>query len=106
MLLLTRIRASIALLVLMSHSPLAVAFEHAHAAGLPQVGHLGITLFVGRRTRVAASELFDLTKPAISRCPSRSVRRTIAVWAKVPVKSSGRFHLEPPRPRRPHSSYM
>jgi hypothetical protein len=102
----TRIRAFITLIVLMSHSPLAVAFEHAHSTGAPHVGHFGITLFIGRRTRVAASELFDLTKPAISRCPSRSVRRTIAVWARVPGKSCGRLPLEPTCPGRPHSSYI
>jgi alkylation response protein AidB-like acyl-CoA dehydrogenase len=51
------IRALTTLLTLASWSPVAFA---AHSPGPPHPGHLGITLFIARRTRVAASQQFDI----------------------------------------------
>jgi hypothetical protein len=51
---LLQIRAAVAALVLAGHSPLDM-----------QTGHLGIALFIGRLTRVAAAQQFDPTKTDI-----------------------------------------
>jgi len=55
MCLFARIRALLTLIVLASYSP------------APDVGsgHLGLTLFIARRTRVAAIEQFEPTKAAV-----------------------------------------
>jgi hypothetical protein len=52
----TRIRAVIAALALVMHAPTGGEF-----------GHLGISLFIGRFTRVAAAQQFDITRPAPQR---------------------------------------
>ncbi len=52
-----QIRALITTLVLASYSPLAIA--HGPDA-MAHTGHLAISLFVARRTRVAASQQFDV----------------------------------------------
>jgi len=59
----TQIRAVIAALVLVMHAPLGGEF-----------GHLGISLFVGRFTRVAAAQQFD---------PTRATPREKLVLAQV-----------------------
>jgi hypothetical protein len=58
MCLLARIRAVITAVVLASHSPVGAAIDHAHPA---HPGHLAVGLFVGRRTRVAASQAFNVS---------------------------------------------
>jgi hypothetical protein len=58
MCLIAQIRALITTLVLASYSPLGIA-HGPHDLG--HGGHLALSLFVGRRTRVAASEQFDVS---------------------------------------------
>jgi hypothetical protein len=72
--LIARIRVLFTLIVLASYSPLGVAIHRADIGG----GYLGISLFTGRLTRSAATQQFEPTKTAVSRCPSRYVRRTMA----------------------------
>lgn len=57
------IRALITTLVLASYSPLGLAIDHGEPDS-GQVGHLAISLFIGRRTRVAASQQFNVTNSA------------------------------------------
>jgi hypothetical protein len=64
---LAQIRALFTLIVLASQSPLG--FEHST---------LGMSVFTGRFTRVAAAQSFDLAQAGVSRCPSRYLRRTTA----------------------------
>ena len=64
MCLIARIRALVTALVLASFSPVGLAAGH----GQPDAGHgghLAISLFIGRRTRVAASQQFDVNRPAV-----------------------------------------
>jgi hypothetical protein len=65
--LVSRIRALFTLIVMISHSPLGWGAELD--------GQLGVFMFTGRFTRVAAAQQFDPTSAAVSRCPSRFVRR-------------------------------
>ena len=51
------IRALVTTLILASYSPLAV--EHG-SPDMGHTGHLAISLFLARRTRVAASQQFDV----------------------------------------------
>ena len=55
------IRALITTIVLASYSPLGLAIDHREPDS-GHVGHLAISLFIGRRTRVAASQQFDVSK--------------------------------------------
>jgi hypothetical protein len=57
MCLIAQIRALVTTLVLASYSPLAIAHG---SPDLGHTGHLAISLFVARRTRVAASQQFDV----------------------------------------------
>lgn len=59
MCLIARIRVLITTLVLASYSPFGLVIGHAQA-DLGHGGHLAISLFIGRRTRVAASQQFDI----------------------------------------------
>ncbi len=52
------IRAVITTIVLASYSPLVVGHGQP---GAERVGHLAVSLFIGRRTRVAASQQFNVT---------------------------------------------
>jgi polyisoprenoid-binding protein YceI len=54
MLLFRQLRALLTLIVLANHTPVA------------HVDQLGLSLFVGRFTRVAAAQQFDPTRPAVS----------------------------------------
>ena len=66
--LVSRIRALLTLIVLISHSPLGW--------GVELDGYRpGVFMFTGRFTRVAAAQQFDPASAAVSRCPSRFVRR-------------------------------
>jgi hypothetical protein len=79
MCLMTWIRALITTIVLASHSPLGLVIDHGEPES-GRGGRLAISLFIGRRTRVAASQHFDVTSreifqqpvtggnPATSRC--------------------------------------
>jgi hypothetical protein len=75
--LLAQIRALFTLIVLASHSPLGFAIHQAAELPAP-MGIVGISMFTARFTRVAAAQAFDPAKAAISRCPSRYLRRTTA----------------------------
>ena len=55
------IRALITTIVLASYSPLVIGHGQPDAE---RVGHLAISLFIGRRTRVAASQQFNVTNSA------------------------------------------
>ena len=57
------IRALITTIVLASYSPIGLAIEHGEPDS-GHVGHLAISLFIGRRTRVAASQQFDVSSRA------------------------------------------
>ncbi len=57
------IRALITTIVLASYSPLVIGHGQPDAE---RVGHLAISLFIGRRTRVAASQQFNVTNSAIA----------------------------------------
>jgi hypothetical protein len=71
MCLIARIRALITSLVLASYSPLALA----HCPGATgHTGHLALSLFIGRRTRVAASEQFDVANRVCVRTALAIVR--------------------------------
>lgn len=59
MCLIARIRALITAVVLASYSPVGLAIGH-ESPGSGHAGHLAISLFIGRRTRVAASQQFDI----------------------------------------------
>jgi len=58
------IRALITTIVLASYSPLAVGHGQSDSG---RVGHLAISLFIGRRTRVAASQQFNVSGQAMDR---------------------------------------
>jgi hypothetical protein len=62
MCLIARIRVLITTIVLASYSPLAVGHGQPDAG---HTGHLAISLFIGRRTRVAASQQFNVANGAI-----------------------------------------
>ena len=66
------------MIVLASHSPVGLALGQLETNWGAHVAHLGISLFVGRFTRVAAAQQFDPTRAGISRCPSRFAQRAIA----------------------------
>ena len=100
-----QIRALFTLIMLASYSPLGVAvhrvMEHSAPQGVHQVdsarpnpdfrgGYLGISVFTGRFTRIAAAQQFDPTKAHVSRCPSRYVRRTIADSTKGETRENHR----------------
>jgi hypothetical protein len=55
-----QIRALVTTLVLASYSPVGIAHG---SPDLAHTGHLAISLFVARRTRVAASQQFDVANP-------------------------------------------
>jgi len=74
----TQIRALVAMIVLASHSPVGLALGQLETDWGAHVAHMGISLFVGRFTRVAAAQQFEPTQTGISRCPSRFVLRAIA----------------------------
>ncbi len=80
-----QIRALFTLIMLASYSPLGVA-DHQESCG----GYLGISVFTGRFTRIAAAQQFDPTKAHVSRCPSRYVRRTIADSTKGETRENHR----------------
>ena len=77
MYLIARIRVLFTLIMLASYSPLGVAVHHMTDHSAP-VGYLGISLFTGRLTRAAAAQQFEPSKAAVSRCPSRYVRKAVA----------------------------
>jgi polyisoprenoid-binding protein YceI len=96
--LLTQIRALFVLVVLASHSPLGFGVEANAIAPVQngsysvdrallrlifRVGYVGLSTFTGRFTRFEATMQFDPTKAAVSRCPSRYVRRSIAAQVLV-----------------------
>ena len=66
--LVSRVRALFTLIVLISHSPLGWSAER-------EGFRPGAFMFIGRFTRVAAAQQFDPASAAVSRCPSRFVRR-------------------------------
>src|SRR4029079_5176895 len=76
-----QIRALITAIVLASFSPFGLALFHGDQ-DRAHTGHLAISLFIGRRTRVAAAQQFNVT--AASLAPS--------------------FHTPPSAPSPPHSS--
>jgi hypothetical protein len=57
--LIARIRVLITAVVLASYSPFGLGFGQDDSAS-SHAGHLGISIFIGRRTRVAASQQFDV----------------------------------------------
>jgi hypothetical protein len=61
-----RIRALLTLIVLAHYSPLALATHQLAEQPAPAFGgQLGISLFIARRTRVAATEQFEPARAAI-----------------------------------------
>ena len=66
MCLIARIRVLITAIVLASYSPLAVGHG---APDSGHIGHLAISLFIGRRTRVAASQQFNVSGRALVCAP-------------------------------------
>jgi hypothetical protein len=73
--LLDKIRALMTLVMLAAWSPVGVAIENEHHAS-----HLATSLFVARRTRIAAAEQFDPAMAAIAtRRPSRDALGAVAV---------------------------
>jgi hypothetical protein len=79
--LIIQIRALITLIVLASNSPLGLAIAQVDWG--THGSHLGISLFIGRFTRVAAAQQFDPSRAAVSRCPSRFVRQSVT--CRLPV---------------------
>ena len=63
------IRTLITTMVLASYSPFGLAIHHGEPDSR-HVGHLAISLFIGRRTRVAASQQFDVSNRAIFYSPA------------------------------------
>src|SRR5690349_24989621 len=63
MCLIVRIRVLVTAIVLASFSPVALATGHGQPDG-GHGGHLAVSLFIGRRTRVAAAQQFDVNRPA------------------------------------------
>jgi hypothetical protein len=59
MCLIARIRALITVMVLASYSPMGLAIGH-ESPEPGHGGHLALSLFIGRRTRVAASQQFEV----------------------------------------------
>lgn len=68
MCLIARIRVLITTIVLASYSPLGHAIGLGDAE-LGRAGHLAISMFVGRRTRVAASQQFEVSSREICYSP-------------------------------------
>ncbi len=83
--LVAQFRALFILIMLASYSPLGVAEQLEYGGG-----HLGISVFTGRLTRIAAAQQFDPTKAHVSRCPSRYVRRTITDSTKGEARENHR----------------
>ena len=59
------IRVLITTLVVAGYAPCGHAFGLGDAE-LGRAGHLAVSIFIGRRTRVAASQQFDVANPARS----------------------------------------
>jgi hypothetical protein len=57
-------RALITAVVLATYSPFGLALGDADAVS-GHAGHLAISIFVGRRTRVAAAQHFDVTNRVV-----------------------------------------
>jgi hypothetical protein len=66
MCLIARIRVLITTIVLASYSPLAVADGQPDPS---RAGHLAMSIFIGRRTRVAASQQFNVANRATVHSP-------------------------------------
>ncbi len=75
--LIARIRVLFTLIVLANYSPLGVVIHRVTGESAP-VGCLGISLFTGRLTRAAAAQQFEPAHGAVSRCPSRYLRKAVA----------------------------
>ena len=76
MCLIARIRILITAMVLASYSPVGIAIGHESPES-GHAGHLAISLFIGRRTRVAASQQFEVaSRVCIS--PALATRRIAA----------------------------
>jgi hypothetical protein len=73
MCLIARIRALITAVVLASYSPVGLAIGH-ESPGSGHAGHLAISLFIGRRTRVAASQQFDIANRVCVRADLRGAK--------------------------------
>jgi hypothetical protein len=84
-----RIRALLTLLVLAHFSPLALATHQSAEQPVPTFGggQLGISLFIARRTRVAATEQFEPTRAAIVRLESGRIEVAGGVPIATPVKT-------------------
>jgi hypothetical protein len=78
MCLVVRIRALMTLILLATYSPVGIIVHPADEQPGFHLGHLAISVFTRRLTRVAAAEQFDFTRAGVSRCPSRFVRRAIS----------------------------
>jgi hypothetical protein len=79
-----RIRALLTLIVLAHYSPLALATHQFSEQPLPAFGgQLGISLFIARRTRVAATEQFEPTRAAIVRLRSGRIEWPVAFPSRL-----------------------
>jgi hypothetical protein len=97
MCLLARIRTLITALVLASYSPVGLAIGH-ESPDSAHGGHLALSLFTGRRTRVAASQQFEVaSRVCVSPAPVRAAPASHAPLGDValisPVhRTSGHTH--------------
>ncbi|HET9862006.1 MAG TPA: hypothetical protein VFP37_01075 [Steroidobacteraceae bacterium] len=67
--LIARMRVLITAVVLASYSPFGLGLG-CDEGGSGHAGHLAISIFVGRRTRVAASQHFEVTGRVIVQPPA------------------------------------
>ena len=77
MCLIVRIRVLVTAIVLASFSPVGLATGHGQPDG-GHGGHLAVSLFIGRRTRVAAAEQFDVNRPATT-----PARQHLQMWSDM-----------------------
>src|SRR6185503_3543602 len=84
MCLIAQIRSLITAVVVASYSPFGMAIDHEQSHG-GHAGHLAISLFISRRTRVAASQQFDLAhrlnRDQIRRAEEKSP--AVFIWAEA-----------------------
>lgn len=90
MCLIARFRALVTALVLASYSPFGTALLPAES-GSGHAGHLAVSMFIGRRTRVAASQQFDVAHRVVVLVPrtrSASTQARCAFGVRLQTKCS------------------